>query len=126
MAPEAHTAGMALSVAKAMWLCSPWKDSKLSLRTEFPYLFFKNPSHKALFVESQVKLDRLHTPVYSCLTVCPTIPQKTIPLATPMETVLTPCVERRSTMSIYRKDEEQRKCGKAGEVGRGGEAVSDK
>ena len=38
------------------------------------------------------------TPVYSCLTECPTIPQKTIPLATPMETVLAPgrksCRER--------------------------------
>lgn len=43
--------------------------------------------------ERKTELSELSTPVYSCLTECPTIPQKTVPLATPMETVLAPGAE---------------------------------
>lgn len=32
--------------------------------------------------------------MYSCLTECPTMPQKTVPLATPMETLLAPDKEK--------------------------------
>lgn len=48
--------------------------------------------------------------MYSCLTVCPTMPQKTMPLATPMDTVLAGGEGQRVRLSqqiLFREDKSQ-------------------
>lgn len=53
--------------------------------------------------------------MYSCLTECPTIPQKTIPLATPMETVLVPG-RKRESCKAKGKGNEQTDSGEGGDM----------
>lgn len=52
--------------------------------------------------------------MYSCRTECPTIPQKTIPLATPIETVLAQGKEE--NCGGRDKDNDHRERGKGGGV----------
>lgn len=50
----------------------------------------QSPAARRRVARTRNELSEPGAPVYSCLTECPTIPQKTVPLATPMETVLAP------------------------------------
>ena len=71
-----------------------WKTVNLWAQGPRPANFCPTPHpvqwQGTMFAERKLDISYFSTPVYSCLTECPTIPQKTIPLVTPMETVLAP------------------------------------